>query len=114
MRRTAMIDKLLVGAALAALLAFAGPAPLAAHGGHTHKVLGTVASVQGNHVEVKTNDGKSVTVMLDAKTKITRGKEKLDASAIKVGGRVSIDAMQEKDMMMAQAVKLGIVTAAKK
>ena len=109
-----MINKSLVGAALAAVLTFAGPGTLGAHEGHTHKVLGTVASVQGNHVEVKTTDGKSVTVMLDAKTKITRGTEKLDASAIKVGGRVSIDAMQEKDMMMAQAVKLGVVAAAKK
>jgi hypothetical protein len=109
-----MIKKSLVGAALAAVLALAAPSTLAAHEGHTHKVLGTVASVQGNHVEVKTTDGKSVTVMLDAKTKITRGAEKLDASAIKVGGRVSIDAMQEKDMMMAQAVKLGTATPAKK
>ena len=109
-----MIKTSMVGAALAAVLAFAGPGTVAAHEGHTHKVLGTVASVQGNHVEVKTTDGKSVTVMLDAKTKITRGKEKLDASAIKVGGRVSIDAMQEKDMMMAQAVKLATTTVAKK
>ena len=109
-----MIKTSMVGAALAAVLAFAGPGTVAAHEGHAHKVLGTVASVQGNHVEVKTTDGKSVTVMLDAKTKITRGKEKLDASAIKVGGRVSIDAMQEKDMMMAQAVKLATTTVAKK
>ena len=99
---------------LAAVLALAGQGTVAAHEGHTHKVLGTVSSVQGNHVEVKTTDGKNVTVMLDAKTKITRGKEKLDASAIKVGGRVSIDAMQEKDMMMAQAVKLGIAAPVKK
>ena len=109
-----MFDRLLAGAALTAVLAVASPGPLAAHEGHTHKVLGTVSSVQGSHVEVTTTDGKTVTVMLDAKTKITRGKEKLDASAIKVGGRVSIDAMQEKDMMMAQAVKLGTATAAKK
>lgn len=109
-----MIKQSLIGAALAAVLALAVPGTLAAHEGHTHKVLGTVASVQGNHVEVKTTDGKSVTVMLDAKTKITRGTEKLDASAIKVGGRVSIDAMEEKKMMMAQSVKLGTATAAKK
>ena len=74
-----MIKHSLIGAALAAVLALAVPGTLAAHEGHTHKVLGTVASVQGNHVEVKTTDGKSVTVMLDAKTKITRGTEKLDA-----------------------------------
>ncbi|MEO8256259.1 MAG: hypothetical protein ABI868_02835 [Acidobacteriota bacterium] len=109
-----MIHRFLVGAALAGVLMFAGPGRLAAHEGHSHKVLGTVSSVQGNHVEVKTTDGKRVVVMLDAKTKITRGKEKLDLSAIKVGGRVSIDAMQEKDMMMAQAVKLGVAAAASK
>ena len=83
-----------------------------AHGGHTHKVMGTVSSVQGTHVEVKTTDGKTVMVMLDAKTAITRGKAKLDASALKTGERVSIDYLQEKDMNMARAVKLGAAPAA--
>ena len=50
---------------------------LLAHGGHTHKVMGTVSSVQGNHLMVKTADGKTAMVMLDAKTKITRGKTKV-------------------------------------
>ena len=44
--------------------------------------------------------------MLDKKTAVTRGNEKLAADAVKVGERVSVDYMQEKDMMMAQAVKL--------
>ena len=83
------------------------PAITRAHEGHVHKVLGTVSSVQGNHVEIKTTAGKVVMVMIDARTTVTRGKDKLDASAIKVGERVSVDAMEEKAMMMAQAVKLG-------
>ena len=33
-----------------------------------HKVLGTVASMRAISVEVKTTDGKVVTVMLNAKT----------------------------------------------
>ena len=86
-----------------------------AHEGHVHKVMGTVTSVQGTHVEVKTTDGKTVTVMLDQKTTITRGKTKLDATALKPGERVSVDATQDKNMMMAQAIKLGEVpTTAKK
>ena len=106
--------KSMVGAALAAVLALAGQGTVAAHEGHTHKVLGTVSSVQGNNLVVKTTAGKSLTVMLDANTKITRGKETLDAAALKTGERVSIDYIEEKKMMMAQAVKLGTVAPAKK
>jgi hypothetical protein len=88
------------------------PSTLLAHAGHMHKALGTVTSVQSPHVEIKTTDGKTMTVMLDKETAITRGKEKVDASAVKVGERVSVDYMEEKGMMMAHAIKLG--TAEKK
>jgi hypothetical protein len=107
-----MSRKFLVVAALAAAVLI--PIAARAHEGHTHKVMGTVLSVQGDHVQVKTTDGKTVMVMLESKTTITRGKTKLDRSALAVGERVSIDAMQEKDMFMAQAVKLGAVTPAAK
>ena len=92
---------------VALTVALSVPCAVRAHEGHVHKVLGTVASVQGNHVEVKTTDGKVVMVMLDAKTAITRGKTKVDATALKPGERVSVDYMQDKSMNMAQAVKLG-------
>jgi hypothetical protein len=82
-----------------------------AHEGHTHKVMGTVQAINGQHIDVKTTDGKTVTVMTDAKTTVTRGKEKLTASAVKVGDRISVDAMQEKDMMMAHAIKLADATS---
>ncbi len=95
----------MTGIALAAALL--APAAARAHEGHPHKVMGTVASVQGSHVAVKGTDGKVVTVMLDDKTTITRGKTKLDATALKAGDRVSIDYMEEKSMNMAKAVKLG-------
>ena len=83
-----------------------------AHAGHMHKALGTVTSVQSPHVEIKTTDGKTMTVMLDKDTTITRGSAKVDASAVKVGERVSVDYMEEKGMMMAHAIKVG--TEAKK
>ena len=66
--------------ALAAVLAV--PAGVRAHEGHSHKVMGTVSSVEGNHVMVKSSDGKNIMVMLDKKTAITRGKTKLDATAV--------------------------------
>ena len=85
--------------------------PALAHEGHTHKVLGTVASVQASQIEVKGTDGKVLAIVVDAKTAITRGKEKLDATALKVGERVSVDYMQDKSMNMATAVKLGTAPA---
>jgi hypothetical protein len=35
---------------------------------YLHKALGTIASGEGDHVKIKTNDGKSIAVMLDKKT----------------------------------------------
>ena len=89
-------------------------AVICAHEGHLHKALGSIARVQGEHVEIKTTDGKTVTVMLDKKTTVTRGKEKLDATALKVGERVSVEYMESNKMMMAHAIKLGTPTATKK
>lgn len=104
-----MSRKWFVGMGLVAALAI--PVAARAHGGHTHKVMGTVSSIQGTQVEVKTTDGKVVTVKLDAKTAITRGKTKLDAAALKTGERVSIDYTQEKDTNAAKAIKLGTAPA---
>ena len=50
-------------------------APLAlAHEGHAHKVMGTVATIHENHLEVKDKNGKITMHALDTKTKIRRGK----------------------------------------
>jgi len=106
-----MIRKLTIGAALAACLAL--PATPQAHEGHTHKVMGTVSSIQAGQVEVKTTTGKMVTVVLNDKTSVMRGTEKLDASALKVGLRVAIEATQEKSTLMAQTVKIGTAPPAK-
>ncbi len=85
-----------------------------AHEGHAHKAMGTVSSVQGNNVMVKTTDGKTVMVMLDAKTKITNGKTKLDAAALKVGDRVVAEGPEEKEMIMATSVRVGAASATAK
>jgi hypothetical protein len=89
-----------------ACMALLVPTIARAHKGHVHKALGTVSSIDGPHVVVKTTDGKSITVMIDKKTTITRGKDKLDASALKAGERLSVDYMEEKGMNMAHAIKL--------
>ncbi len=104
-----MSRRWMVGAALAAVLLI--PVAARAHEGHTHKVMGTVTSVEGGHVMVKTTDGKTVMVMLDGKTTVTRGKTKLTASAVKVGERVVVEGTEAKSMVTAKTVKLGEVAA---
>jgi hypothetical protein len=91
---------------LAILIALGIPSVTHGHEGHMHKALGTIASIQGERVEIKTTAGKMVTVVLGTKTTVTRGKEKLDTTALKVGERISVDYMEEKKVMMAHAIKL--------
>jgi hypothetical protein len=92
------------------------PAAAVAHEGHVHKALGTVATIETKQIVVKTTDGKMLTVLLDAKTTtITRGKVKLDASALKVGERVSVDYTEKKKVNTAKTIKLAeMATAPKK
>jgi len=97
--------------ALAVAVALIVPAVARAHEGHDHKVMGTVSSVQGNNLMVKTAAGKTVMVMLDSKTAITRGAAKIDVAAVKVGDRVVAEGPEEKEMIMAKTVKLGTAAA---
>ncbi len=98
------------GILVAASLALPASAP--AHEGHAHKVMGTIASVEGKTLSVKTADGKATPVVLDAKTKITRGTAKLDVSALKVGDRVVAEGPETKGTITASTVKVGDVTPA--
>lgn len=56
---------------------------------------------------VNTIDGKTVMVMLDVKTTITRGKNNVNASALKVGDRVVAEGKAENGMIIAATVKVG-------
>ena len=104
-----MNRKWIIGPALVAALAV--PAAVRAHEGHAHKVMGTVSTIDGNHVEVKTTDGKIVMLMLDAKTKIIQGKTKLDATALKVGIRVVAQGTESKGMVTATSIEVGTGSA---
>jgi hypothetical protein len=89
-----MSRRFVVGATLA--LALAIPAYVRAHEGHAHKVMGTVATLHENRLEVKATDGKSSTITLNATTKILRGKTKAKADDIKPGERVVVTATESK------------------
>ena len=101
---------------IALVSALIAPAVARAHE-NDKTVMGTVSSISGTNLMVKTADGKTVMVMMDAKTKITQGKTTLEAKALKVGDRVVAAGPEEKDMITAETVKVGAAapaTAAKK
>jgi hypothetical protein len=94
----------LVGLALAMALAF----PAAAH---EQTFMGTVASIEGQHLHITTTGKKEVMVMLHDKTKILRGKAAAKPGDIKVGERIVVITTDGKDsngkaMLMAKEVRL--------
>lgn len=102
-----MTKKWIFGAVLAAALVI--PAAARAHEGHAHKVMGTVTALNANRVDLKTPDGKTITVTLNAKTTFARGKQKVDGTVVKVGERVVVEVASEKDMI-ATTVTLAVPT----
>jgi hypothetical protein len=98
----------------AALTVFVSAALLLAHGDATH-IMGTVTAIEGNHVTVKTQDGKSEMVMLEKATKYLIGAKSATVADLKVGTRVVVDAKMDEKMKMyrAEEVKIGAAPAAK-
>ncbi|MGH9367132.1 MAG: hypothetical protein ACRD3M_05600 [Thermoanaerobaculia bacterium] len=81
MRRLALL------AAVLALILL--PAVLLAHGGGTH-VKGTVAAADSSRIEVKTEEGQTVSIPVNNSTKYFRGKEAATAADASVGSRVVV------------------------
>ncbi|HEX6738705.1 MAG TPA: DUF5666 domain-containing protein [Vicinamibacteria bacterium] len=94
---------------LLVLAAGGGALPALAHGGHEH-VMGTVKSVdtQARKVEVTTVRGKVVTVLVDDKTKYSRGKAAASEKELAVGEKVVIDAGKENGQLVAREVRLPV------
>jgi hypothetical protein len=105
-----MNKRLFVIAALASVLMI--PAVSRAHE-NDKTVMGNITKVDGMNLMVKGADGKEIMVMMDAKTKITMGKTKLDAKTLKVGDRVVASGPEANGMISAETVKLGVAPAAK-
>ena len=94
---------------LATLMIAASMIGLSAHPGHEHKVLGTVTMVAADHVMVKDKDGKDATVMINKSTKFVRAKKAMKATDMKVGMRIVIAAVTDKDddKSIATVIQLG-------
>lgn len=72
---------------------------LFAHQGHEHKILGTVKTLHENHLVIERRDGVEKTVTLTAKTRITRGTETTDRSALAPGTRVSAEVDNDDNVL---------------
>jgi hypothetical protein len=93
-----------------AVIVFVLAVPVFAHGGFDH-VIGNVVKVSNNVLTVKTSTG-SVDVKLDAKTEITKDKQKAQIADLAPGLRVVVDIPEGNKDKLAHAVKIGTAAVA--
>lgn len=93
--------------ALSLLAVLALPAAVLAHEGHAHKVMGAVTVSDAKHLEVKTAEGKTVSVLVNKETKYLKGTAAAAAADVEVGARVVVEVAGEADRLTARVVRLG-------
>jgi len=97
----------------AILLLAAAPGRAWAHDGHAHRVLGTITARDEKHLELKTPTGETLSIAMNEKTSLLRGKRKADAAELKVGIRVVVDTGNGEAPLVAREVQLGVPAAQK-
>ena len=85
-----------------------------AHGDAIH-LTGTITQIDGDHIQIKDQAGKSVIVMLQKTTKFIKDKKPSTKAELKTGTRVLIDAKMDEKMKMfaAEEVQIGITETPK-
>jgi len=80
-----------------------------AHGDATH-LTGTITAIEGDHIQIKDQAGKTVVVMLQKTTKYLKSEKPAARADLKVGTRVLIDAKMDEKMKMyaAEEISIGI------
>jgi hypothetical protein len=107
-----MTKRLLVMMSVLALVMFAGGAPVLAHAGHEHKIMGTLTMAMADHVTVKDKDDKEVTVKVTKDTKV-KARPAIKVEEIKAGTRVVVTVVEEKDKTLtAKTIEIGTAPAA--
>jgi hypothetical protein len=76
-----------------------------AHGGKSHRLLGTVKMLHENHLVVKATDGHEATVTLTENTKYEKDNKAAKRSDLAAGVRVSVELTE--DDKTAVKVKIG-------
>ena len=92
----------------AALMLVLGSAAMLAHDGHAHKIMGTVTARDAKHVEVKTPGGETLSIAINEKTAVVRGKRKVAITEVQVGRRVVVDIGSGEDPLIAREIQVGV------
>jgi len=87
------------------LVLLLGASALLAHGGSSHKLLGTVKEVHEQHLVVTTKDGKDVTLQLTDRTKYERAGKSATKDQLAAGDRVAVQL--EEDDKTAATIRIG-------
>jgi hypothetical protein len=96
-----MTRRLMMAAFLAILVA--GSAPVAAH--DDYRVVGTISKVTAKTLDVKqTKNGKTISMAMNDATIVTRNMKKVEASELKPGVSVVVDARGDslKDLQVVE------------
>lgn len=74
----------------------------------SYRIVGVVTQRQDMRVTVKSRDGRATTIAMNKQTEVTRNKKRVDASEVKVGVSVVVEALgdSEADLM---AMELQVV-----
>jgi hypothetical protein len=79
----------------------------AAHDGHAHTIMGTVTARDAKHVDVKTPGGETLSIAVNAKTAVVRGRRKVAITEVRVGRRVVVDIGNGEDPLIAREIQVG-------
>jgi hypothetical protein len=79
--------------------------PVFAHPGHDHKIMGTIAAINGDSVTVKTTKGQERTFAITEKTTILRGKQAGARTDLVVGLRVVVNVGDGHEPLKAKSVQ---------
>lgn len=76
--------------------------------GHDYfRVIGVVTKYQNSALDVKNNDGKTLSVRVDGQTKVTRDRDEVEAGELKVGLTVVVDAYGDtEDDLLALDIRI--------
>jgi hypothetical protein len=92
-------------AASAALLLALIAVPAVAHPGHDHKLMGTIAAIDGRTIRMMTTDKKDVSFEVNDKTKFVRSKKPGAFEDLKAGMRIVANVGDGKPPLKAKTVE---------
>ena len=85
-----------------------GAAPLHAHDGHAHKIMGTVTARDDDRIGVRTPGGEVLSIALTPQTVVTRDKRPVAQSEVEVGRRVVVNIGNGADPLVAHEIRVGV------